>query len=61
MESHDWDNGMEDEERPVYGAHQDYDDDGNYHNSHYAMGASMDHPKDAIDSDEDDDVETYAS
>jgi len=61
MESHDWDNGMEDEDRPVYGAHQDYDDDGNYQESYYSMGASMNHPQDGINSDEDDGVETYAS
>ena len=60
MESHDWD-GMEDEERPVYGAHQDYDDDGNHQESYYAMGASMNHPQDGINSDEDDGGETYAS
>ena len=61
MENHDWENGMHDDERPVYGAHQDYDDDGNYQEQHYAMAAAMDHFQDEVDVDEDDDGETYPS
>jgi hypothetical protein len=41
METHDDDNGMEDDLRAVYGAHQEYDDEGNYLSSHYAMSAAM--------------------
>jgi hypothetical protein len=61
MESHDWDNGIEDEYQHVYGAHQEYDDDGNYQESYHAMSAAMDLPQDGVDPDEDDDGETYAS
>ncbi len=61
MESQDWEDGMRDDERPVYGAHQEYDNDGNYQESYFAMSAPTDHPQDGVDLDEDDDGENYAS
>jgi hypothetical protein len=61
MESQDWEDGMRDDERSVYGAHQEYDDDGNYQEPYFAMSAATDHPQDGVDLDEDDDGENYAS
>jgi len=60
MENHEDDNGMEDDARAVYGAHQEYDDDGNYSQSHYAMSAAME-PDQYGDEEDDQDSETYAS
>ncbi len=61
MESQDWEDGMRDDEQSVYGAHQEYDDDGNYQEHYFAMSAATDHPQDGVDSNEDDDGENYAS
>jgi hypothetical protein len=60
MESHDEYNGVEGEEMSAYGAHQDYDDDGNYPDPYYAMSAAIQPPQD-WDEDDDQEGETYAS
>jgi hypothetical protein len=60
MENHEDDNGMENDPRAVYGAHQEYDDDGNYPQSHYAISAAME-PDQYGDEEDDQDSETYAS
>ena len=44
----------------AYGAHQEYDDDGNYPDPYYAMSATMQPPQE-WDADDDQEGETYAS
>jgi hypothetical protein len=60
MESHDEYNGAEGEEMSAYGAHQEYDDDGNNPDPYYAMSAAMQAPQD-WDENEDQQGETYTS
>jgi hypothetical protein len=60
MESYDEDQDLEGDGSAVYGAHQDYDDDGNFHQFPYAMFAAMEPTHDYEDADDQAD-ETYAS
>jgi len=60
MESYNEDQDLEGDGRAVYGAHQAYDDDGNYQQSLYAMSAAMEPNHDYEDADDQAD-ETYAS
>ena len=60
MEYHDDYNGTEGYEGAAYGAHQEYDDDGNYQQSYHAMSAAME-PIHDYDDEDDQDGETYAS
>ena len=41
MESYDEDQDLEGDGSAVYGTHQDYDDDGNFQQSPYAMSTAM--------------------
>ena len=60
MESYNEDQDPEGDRSAVYGAHQEYDEDGNYQQSLYAMSASMEPYHDYEDED-DQANETYAS
>ena len=60
MESHDDENGWEGDERSAYGAFQEYDDDGNYQQSHYAMSAATEFSQE-YEEDGEQDGETYAN
>jgi hypothetical protein len=60
MKSHNEENVMEEEERQVYGGHQEYDSDGNYQESCFAMSATKESAQDWVDYDDQED-ETYAS
>jgi len=60
MESYDEYQELEGDGSAVYGAHQDYDDDGNFQQSPYAMSAAMEPTHDYEDADDQAD-ETYAS
>ena len=60
MESYNEDQDLEGDGSAVYGAHQDYDDDGNFQQSLYAMTASME-PTHNYEDVDDQANETYAS
>ena len=60
MESHDDENGWEGDERSAYGAVQEYDDEGDYQQSHYAMSAATEYSQE-YEEDGEQDRETYAS
>jgi hypothetical protein len=60
MESYNEDQDLEGDGSAVYGAHQDYDDDGNFQQSPYAMSATKEPTHDYEDAD-DQANETYAS
>ena len=59
MESYNEDQDLDGDERAAYGAHQDYDDEGNYQQSLYAMSATTECHDDECEDDQDN--ETYAS
>ena len=60
MESQDEETEKEGDERAAYGVNQEYDDEGNYPDSYYAMSAAME-PHQHLDDEDDQDSETYAS
>ena len=60
MESQDEDNRLEDDERASYGANLEYDEDGDYPDSYYAMSAATE-PHHPFDDEDDQDSENYAS
>ena len=52
MESYNEDQELDGEGRSVYGAHQDYEDDGHYQQPLYAMSAAMEPNHDYEDEDD---------
>jgi hypothetical protein len=56
MESQDEDAGIEGDQRAAYRANQEYDDDGKYPDSYYAMSAAME-PQQRFDDENDQDSE----
>ena len=60
MESYNEDQDLEGDRSAVYGAHQYYDDDGDYQQSLYAMSANME-PNHDYEYEDDQDNEPYDS
>ena len=60
MEGHEDENGWYGDEMTSYGAFQEYDDEGNYQQSHYAMSAATEYSQ-GYEKDGEQDSETYAS